>query len=532
VRMALKGNPVAMPDKKITIKKSASGTEYVYYTTRAYRNKNGKPTSDEVGIGKKDSATGKLIPNRRYFEIFQETAPPATGTAAVKSVQSCGNISALEDIASQLGLSSILEECFPDAWNRILVCAIYMLCEGNVMMYMGDWFDETRVKLVERMDDTDCSKLFAAITEEERRRFFAEWVKHRGEREYIVYDVSSISTYSENIDFAEWGYNRDDEKLPQINLGMYYGLTTQTPVYYSIYSGSIPDKSYLEFMMTCTQDMGISGICFVMDCGFVTEGNLHRLREVQFDFITALPGSRLEALRLIDGNKNEVRKSKNRIKEYEVYGIKQVIELHGENLVAHIYFDSKKQIFDEKELYARIEKLQTALEKMSGSKRATRKYKDYFVINEKPDDAFSFELDTHKIDEKLDRAGFFILLASNPNLSSNDVLKIYREKDVIEKNFDQFKNRLDFRRMRTHWNSTTEGKLFVGFIALILRAYLLRKIKDGTNTKRLIFDKVLIELRKIKMLTLTDSSEILMPLTKFQKIILAALGVSVDAVAL
>jgi hypothetical protein len=69
--VALKNEPVPLPDKKVTFKKAANGTEYVYYTTRAYRNKNGKPTSDEVGIGKKDIATGNLIPNKRYFEIFR-----------------------------------------------------------------------------------------------------------------------------------------------------------------------------------------------------------------------------------------------------------------------------------------------------------------------------------------------------------------------------------------------------------------------------------------------------------------------------
>jgi transposase len=527
--MALKSVPVPMPNKKVTFKKAANGTEYVYYTTRAYRNKDGKPTSDEVGIGKKDSVTGNLIPNRRYFEIFQDPAQPTANASNVRSVQSYGNTAVLEDIARQTGLSDILKECFPDAWGRILACAFYILCEGNVMMYIDDWFDETKVNLTDRMDDLDCSKLFAAITEEERRRFFAEWVRSRGEQEYIVYDVSSISTYSENIDFAEWGYNRDNEKLPQINLGMYYGLTTRMPVYYSIYNGSIPDKSYLELMMTCTEDLGISGVCFVMDCGFVTEDNLVRLLNGKFGLITALPGSRLEALRIIDECKGEVRKSKNRIKEYEVYGIQQTIEMCGASLAAHVYYDPEKQIFDEKELYARIEKLYLALEKMSGSKRATKKYRDYFVVDEKKDDTFSFELDAGKVDERLERAGFFVLLASDAKLSSADVLKIYREKDVIEKNFDQFKNRLDFKRMRTHWNRTTEGKMFVGFIALILRAYMLRMIKNDPKTKRITFDKMLLELKKLRVLTLTDLSEVLMPLTKMQKTILSALAVSADA---
>jgi transposase len=112
-----------------------------------------------------------------------------------------------------------------------------------------------------------------------------------------------------------------------------------------------------------------------------------------------------------------------------------------------------------------------------------------------------------------------------PDLSINDALGIYRNRDVIEKNFVSFKNRLDFRRMRTHWNETTEGKMFIGFLALTLLAYMLRAIKNNPLTKNLALGKVFIELRKIRMVSSSDSSEALIPLTKLQKTILSVLRV-------
>jgi len=252
------------------------------------------------------------------------------------------------------------------------------------------------------------------------------------------------------------------------------------------------------------------------------------MRENKIEFITALPGNRLEALRLIDKNKSNIRKSANRISEYEVYGIKQEIELGGVPMQAHIYYDPEKQALDEKELYAHIERLQTELEKMSRTKRLTKKYKDYFIIDEKQKDDFAFEINADKVDEKLERAGFFILLSSKTELSSRDVLNIYRARDIVEKNFEQLKNRLDFKRMRTHWNKTTQGKMFVGFLSLILRSVMLRKIKENVQTKHLTFEKILIELKKIKAVSLTDMSEILLPLTKLQKTVLSVLDVSID----
>jgi transposase len=185
-------------------------------------------------------------------------------------------------------------------------------------------------------------------------------------------------------------------------------------------------------------------------------------------------------------------------------------------------------MLDEKEMYAHIERLGAELEKIEKGKRVTRKYTDYYKVTQEKTAEINFALDHDKIDEKLSRAGFFILISNDMSLSGEDVLAVYRERDVIEKNFDQFKNDLDFRRLRTHINKTTEGKLFVGFLALILRSYLMKKIKGSPDTKNLTLDKALIELRKIKAVTTGDTRRMLTPLTKLQRTVLEALGISSD----
>ena len=84
--MSLKVAPVPMPEKRVTFKKKPNGTVYVYYTVRAYRNNRGQPTSDEVAIGKKDMATGKLIPNMNYYDMFNVDFMTQTNTSEVVPV--------------------------------------------------------------------------------------------------------------------------------------------------------------------------------------------------------------------------------------------------------------------------------------------------------------------------------------------------------------------------------------------------------------------------------------------------------------
>jgi transposase len=516
--------PVSMPTKKITFKKGLNGTIYVYYTIKAYRNNNGKPTSDEVAIGKKDLSSGMLIPNRKYYEFFPVAQPQNEPVSFPYKITDYGNTFALTRIAKEIGLTQTLEKCFPSKWTNILAAAFYMLCEGNVMMYLEDWFDVTNVPFACTMDNRRCSEMFAAITHEERMSFFEEWIKKRQEQEYIAYDITSISTYSSGIDIAEWGYNRDEESLPQVNLGMYFGMTSQFPVYYTIYSGSITDKSYLVFMLDSTTRLGINKVRFVMDRGFVTEDNVVYMADKGYSFIVPFPMSRVEAAAIIESHGQSIRKAANRISDFDIYGTSIDYKLYGVSMKIHIFFDPEKQNLDEKELYGHIAKLSKELEKISTAKRVTKKYTDFFTVDEEKA-GINFEIDNEKIDERLKKAGYFVFLTTDLSCNPEELIRIYRGRDVIEKNFEQLKNGLEFRRLRTHINKTTEGKVFVGFLALILRTFLLNKIRINPESKKMTFDKVLMELKKIKAITMTDMKNILMPLTKTQKTILSALAI-------
>lgn len=78
--MALdKSVKVELPERGIAYKK-VSGRTYVYYVTAVYRNEKGQPTCDRTSIGLLDEETGKLIPNRNYYEVcLKKPMPVNTG---------------------------------------------------------------------------------------------------------------------------------------------------------------------------------------------------------------------------------------------------------------------------------------------------------------------------------------------------------------------------------------------------------------------------------------------------------------------
>jgi len=115
-------------------------------------------------------------------------------------------------------------------------------------------------------------------------------------------------------------------------------------------------------------------------------------------------------------------------------------------------------------------------------------------------------------------------------LTSNEVPEIYRRKDVVEKCFDNLKNALDMKRLRSHSNETAEGKIFIAFIALILRSILENKIGEYNRNNNLTIEKVIKELSKIRLVTFSNGSSLLNPITKKQRLILENFGLTEEDV--
>ena len=88
------------------------------------------------------------------------------------------------------------------------------------------------------------------------------------------------------------------------------------------------------------------------------------------------------------------------------------------------------------------------------------------------------------IDAKLKNSGYFILL-SNDIKDSTEALEIYRGKDVVEKAFNNLKERLNMRRTSVSSDVNLEGKLFIQFIALIYLSYIRKKMSDVIYLKNI-----------------------------------------------
>jgi transposase len=424
-------------------------------------------------------------------------------------------------------MERILKEVFEDICaEMILTIATYMSCRGNITEYILDWCNDYSVS--EPVSPQKASYLFSMITYDEKMKFFKKWLANNETNGLLAYDVTSFSSYAKGINDAELGYNRDGDKLPQINMGCYHSYQSGVPLFFVTYPGSIVDKSHMPYMIAYNEELGIDGVSFVMDRGFCTTSNLKWLHSHKMKYVIAVDNYHKTTREAIDEVRDEITSLRNRIAN-GIYSKTIISRFYGVKSEMHVYYVAKNAERLKKDLFRlAVSKGEILKQIKKITPNEIKRFSYFYDIDVKKDGSFTFSLNYNKIDEAAKNCGFFCIL-SNTLLKNKEIYLIYRRKDIIEKDFDNIKNRIDMKRMHSHNDETTNGKLFCAFIASITTSQMaepLRKINDSSGKRRLSKRGLITELEKIKLISLSSGKRLMNPLTKRQREILAAFGLS------
>jgi transposase len=239
-------------------------------------------------------------------------------------------------------------------------------------------------------------------------------------------------------------------------------------------------------MINFAKQLKLSNVSFIMDQGFETEEKLLYMYKNNYKFIIPLPESRTISKQWIEKYCNTVVHWDNYIPEYNMYGKMFSETIYGIPIHGHMYFDAEKLSGADKGMQTAIIKLEQKINEeknISSMERLPRQYSQYFALIDNGDGTKSIIKDPYKIETIRSRHGFFILLTTDEKLTTTQTLSNYKQRDVIEKNYFALKSGIDMTILRTHEDNASKGKLFVSFIALIIRAYLLQIKKNSENNK-------------------------------------------------
>jgi hypothetical protein len=526
VAMLSSKNTVPLPEKGIIVRRSGK-YRYVYRVLETFRNDKGQPTNSRKLIGRLDSEGIRLVPNDSYYELYGPDTRTEY-TPEVESVISVGVPFLVNHILTRLEASRILEGALGNQRARsVITAAAYMASKGNVFEHVSDWCERS-VLNGPQLSPQKASSLFASLTHDERMAFFKGWVSLNANSGYISYDVTSFSSYAEGIRDLEWGYNRDGDRLPQINLGCYLSQESRLPMFYVTYPGSIVDKSHLPYMMASNNELGISAdVVFVMDRGFCSTANVNFMHSEGIRYVMGVDMRHKATKGAIDGVREKLVSFRNVVGD-GTYAVAVRSRFYGETSVMHIYNNPELGERQRRDLFRTVENMENELKQLNVvSEKELKRYSRFFDIRT-GNGELSFVPNYDRIDEASKNCGVFCILTST-TLESTEVLNIYRRKDVIEKGFDDIKNHIDMKRMRAHTEATIAGKLFCAFISLIAASEMSNCLsRFNKASKRRVLSKrgLISELEKIRVFATPNGRRLLNPLTKTQRDLLYAFKVS------
>ena len=286
-------------------------------------------------------------------------------------------------------------------------------------------------------------------------------------------------------------------------------------------------------MMTYNKILNVgTDTCHVMDRGFCSEANIVYMHNSKLQYIVGveMDHKKIHAALVEVQAANDIVSMRNRVKG-DVYARLFSSSCFYGGVVSnlYVYFDAGLAARQRSVLYRRVEVLEERLGQLEQlTRREAKRFRRYFKVDLALDGSFKFERDYERIDGFDRDCGFFGLL-TNTSCSSGEVLDVYRRRDVLEKGFDDdLKNYLDMKRLRVHSSGVLEGKLFVAFVSLVVVCELSGLLSEFMRVKSLSKVGLFLELEKIKVVVLSDGVCLINPLSKTQRDILEACGLTED----
>jgi len=505
--------------------KKIHGHEYAYEVTPYY-----------------DKKTKKIKQKTRYLGKYKDGKVIRVNYKAPSRILDYGEFLPYIHILNELKISEILHVILPENMaNTVITLALNRLVYPVALNNIRVWYERTYLSELFGnlpLSSQNLSRMLERIGEGNVGMEFSErFVRFIGCNRGLVYDITSLSSHSKQIEMLEYGYNRDDDGQPQINLSIVAHKDLGIPVMYDIYPGSIVDVSTLHNTIERMKAMGIDDITLILDRGFFSSTNLNDLMEMDYDFIVGASFSSKSVKSTVLKLRRYIKRGRNlhrfNGKILFVKGVKLDIGTRTYN--AYVYYDPVREHSEMMHFYAHLHDI---IERLEG--RVIRQWEDpSTVVNdvagnfrtyirwELKGNRFHVSVRDKAVSQRVNLMGSMVLIY-NGNYDRDYVLGMYKERELVEKMFRALKNDISGIPLRVHKTSVVRGIIFVHFLALILRFRLLRMLKSSGLIEDYSIPKLILELSKIKRVVLADGKTITTEISKKQRNIIKKLGLTIS----
>ena len=456
-----------MPNLGITmvfIRKKKAGKNTYLVKVESYR-KDGKVKQRVIQY------LGKEIDGKPIKKVF-------ANKIKVQSVKQSLDVLAVDKIAEELNIKSLE--------NPYVLSLIYsQLLENKSINKLENWIKFTEIPYLLGFDKVSVKNLYESLSEVNDENFekvndkmFSIFNKYENISNAAIIDVTDTYFAGSNINIKK-RKGKDDKVSKLTQIGLAVSFNNGFPIFHKQYHGNLSGINIFKDMSLELKNKGISSM--IMDRGFLSEENLEMALHLKFQIIAGLKK-----------NSKLIKEFISPIKRDDIYSTKCRVPL----------------------------------------KKTTVFIKEFDYLNGKLIVVYNPELEIVKkelnfekeIESKLDVG--YSLIYHNTKYASEEVVKRYYDKEIVERAFKQLKGVLSLRPIRVWLSNHVTGHIKICYLAyaiLSLMNYKLKKINVSAV-------EALESLRYGYKVTLKDSTSnhewsVHVPLEPKQKEILKKLGV-------
>ena len=412
-------------------------------------------------------------------------------TLRTKNIETSNNISfpigtalAVKKYSSKLGFERIFSKfkqrgiSLP---NLVEALISYRLTENQSLTRGSDWINRAEVLDEFSLEFFEKRTLFRAI--EIIGTNYEEVILDLQDTLFSQYDFShtdvnmdwsSLILWGDKSNLGKYGYSRDhrpDKK--QITFGIAeLRKPINIPIGLTIGKGNLNDQNHFQKTFDQIKNRLKIGSNIIFDKGANSKDNLNSVIAANMKFLTAKKlNSSDDALikKFLDLTPELIDSEKG------IYGIKQKFP----SRINYFFFSKYLQVEQlESKMRKALRQLNEAKEiqnSIDSSKKLPKKYQlsnplvdiKYLFQTKLPSLSEEEALEQVKVASITGREGFFCL-SSSENLTLNQALFLYREKDSIEKIMHSLKNEICIKPIRVWTDESIYGALLIGYLAQLI----------------------------------------------------------------
>ena len=533
---------------KITRRKKKDVVYIEYEYDRIYDPVRQYTFPKRVTIGKLSETDPELMqPNQNFLKYFPDAELPETKNRTSRS--SCLRVGAyfiLRKIIEEYNLVELLGGYFEQRdLGLFLDLAVYsIIAENNAAQYYPDYTYNHPLFTngMKQYSDSTVSDFLNSVTDDQSIGFLNSWNETRNHREkiYISYDSTNKNCQAGDIEMVEFGHPKVDVGQPVFNYAVAYDTHNQEPLFYEKYPGSLNDISQLQFMLDKAFGYGYKKIGFILDRGYFSCENIQYMDKCGYSFVIMVKGMASLVNELVLEHKGTFESKRvNNIYEYGVYGKTVKHRLYAgdkKERYFHLYHSISKESAERAGIENRINQMTLYLKKYQNKvKEFGPGFEKYFNLHyDEKTQAFVLPEERYSVVEReLDLAGYFCIITSE-KMNAKEAIELYKSRDTSEKLFRGDKSYLGNKSIRVYSEESARAKIFVEFVAMILRCKMYTKLKEEMKKLEkkpnyMTVPAALKELEKIEMVRQLDNVYRLdHAVTANQKTILNAFGLEAN----